>query len=52
MALLEDKEITRDIVVTLIENDAISYEDFPRAKNYAELVGEYYKSILKTVSQA
>lgn len=49
MASIEDKQITKDIVIALIENDAITYEDFPGAKNYAELVGEFYKAILKTV---
>lgn len=46
----EDKEIARDILVALIENEDLNYEDFPRAKNIAELVCEYYKVILATVS--
>ena len=46
----EDKEIAKDILIALIENEDLNYEDFPRARNLAELVCEHYKIILSTVA--
>lgn len=43
-------EITKEIVLKIIEKDCLTFEQYPEAKSYVDLVCESYKQVFKTVS--
>lgn len=47
---MSDYEITKEIVIVLIEKGQLDYQQFPEAKTYVDLVCEAYKQIFKTVN--
>jgi hypothetical protein len=47
-----DYEIAKEIVIAMIQNDAIRPEEYPDAKTSAEVVGLVYQAILKSVKEA
>ena len=51
MATIEEKQISKELVIELVKNNGLSYDGFPDAKNPLDLVCEAYKTILKTVSE-
>lgn len=46
---MEDKQIAKEIVIALIENDAIRMDYYPDAKTPAEAAGKAYQEVLKAV---
>lgn len=51
MALLDDKEIAKDIIVKMIEGGLIQKVNYPEAQNITDAVCEAYKKVLKTVKE-
>lgn len=49
---LSDKEIALEILKTLIEQNLISYEDFPEETSYSGLTCRTYEKIFKCVNNA
>lgn len=44
-------EITKEIIIELIEKGALRFDDYPGAKKYTDIVCEAYKQIYNTVSE-
>lgn len=49
---MEDKQIAKEIVIALIQNNAIRMDYYPEAKTPAEAVGKAYQEILKAVIES
>jgi len=53
MAIIEEKQIAKEILLNLIEKDWIRFEDYPEANNSSKTLALLaYKDILKTVSES
>lgn len=51
MAILDEKNIAKEILVKLIENNFIDPSEFPEEKGLVNITLAAYKKILETVSQ-
>lgn len=43
-------DVSKEIVLKLIDKDNLTYDDFPEAKTYVDLVCEAYKQIFRAVN--
>lgn len=48
----EDRQITKEIVLAMIENKYFKRSEHPDTETIAEIICEDYKTILKTVSES
>lgn len=48
----EDQQITKEIILAMIEHKYFKRAEHPNAKTLADMVCEDYKTILKTVSES
>lgn len=48
---MDEKEITKEILIKMIENGAILRSEYPNAETTVDVVCEAYKKILKTVKE-
>ncbi|SMG58341.1 hypothetical protein [Paenibacillus aquistagni] len=49
---MNDKEIAKEIIIKMIENDWIPRNEFPKATTVADCVAEAYKIILNAVKES
>ena len=49
MASIEEKEIAKDIIISLIEEDALTFEENPDCQTYLEMVCKSYIKVVKTL---
>ena len=47
---MSNDEIAKEIVIKLIDKDSLSFEQFPEAKTYVDIVCAAYKQIWNTAN--
>ena len=50
MFSVEEKQIAKEIVITMLQKDVILRTEYPKAKTVSDIVCDIYKQVLATVA--